>query len=130
MALNPFRKSFAPVTKATGQYTSLDAFFGAGIPAAWLGGGFGYDLMRAKPGANHPWIYSAITTMLDAYVQCPLRLRNKRDPKGELIDDHPILKLLRAPNPHMSGTNFLEVIVWALDLTTPSTQGGQTVAAK
>lgn len=127
MANNPFRKSFLPVVKdisGTGRYASLDAFFGAGIPASWLGGNL-FDLMRTKPGANHPWVYAAITTMLDAYVQCPLRMRNKNDPKGELIDEHPVLKLLSAPNPHMSGTNFLEVIVWALDLTTPRTQGGQ-----
>ncbi len=123
MARNPYSGSLLS-TKATGLYSSMDPWFGAGVPLNFIGGSM-YEAMRKRPGTNHPWVYAVISTMLDAYIQCPIRLRNTKNPKGELIDAHPLLDLLKAPNPHMSGTNFLEMIVWCLDLTTPTTAGGQ-----
>ncbi len=119
---NPYRHSFL---KATGAYSNLDQWFSLGqmAPGAY---GDAYQAMKARPGTSHPWIYAAISTIVESYVQCPLALKRKGDKKGaDLITDHPILDLLKSPNPHMSGTNFLECIVWCLDLATRRTPGGQ-----
>ena len=119
MKSNPFRHSFLKA-----GVPNFDPVFSSGFPYSFFDGS-PFAAMKNKPGINHPWVYAAISTIISSYVQCPLRLYSKRDPKRELIDDHPILSLLARPNPHLSGTNFLESIVWALDLPTPRSQGGQ-----
>lgn len=116
---NPWRHSFVK-----SGVPNFDPIFSSGFPYSFFEGS-PFAAMKSKPGINHPWVYAAISTIIDSYVQCPLRLFSKRDPKRELIDDHPILKLLSAPNPHMSGTNFLEAIVWNMQLPTRNGQGGQ-----
>jgi len=116
---NPYRHSFLKA-----GVPNFDPIFGTGFPYSWFQGD-AFRAMKAKPGINHPWVYAAISTIISSYVQCPLRLVNKNDKQRELIDDHPILTLLKRPNPHISGTNFLELIVWCLDLPTAQTAGGQ-----
>ncbi len=101
---------------------NFDPIFSSAIP------GFLYDQnpfssMRTKPGSNHLWTYAAISTIITNYVQCPIRMYKVADPK-KLYEDHPVLKLLRRPNPSMSGTNFLESICWKLALPTRRTPGG------
>ncbi len=122
--MNPFRFSFL---REKAGFPNFNPGFASGPSFAdLLQGGDYYSAMRTRPGINHPWVYAAITTIIDSYVQCPLRLKKKGAKQGdELIDAHKILSLLAAPNPHMSGTNFLEMIVWALSLPSTMTPGGQ-----
>lgn len=123
--MNPFQKSFSGAMVSKAGVPNFDPIFSSGYPYAMFDGN-AYAAMKARPGINHPWVYAAISTIISSYVQCPFRLKNKRAKDGEeLIDDHPILKLLAAPNPHMQGANFLEMIVWALDLPVMSAPGGQ-----
>ncbi len=103
---------------------NFDPIFSSGYPYAWFDGANPYAAMRNRPGINHAWIYATISTIIQQYVQCPLRLYDKTDPKKTLIDSHPILTLLKNPNPDMSGTNFLEAIMWALMLPTRGGPGG------
>lgn len=121
--MNPFRFSFL---RGKAGVPNFDPAFNFPFPMSFLEGGNVFSQMRTKPGINHPWVYAAITTIIDSYVQCPLRLKKKGAKAGndDLIDTHPILDLLANPNPHMSGTNFLEMIVWALSLPSGMGPGG------
>lgn len=105
-------------------FPNFFAEFSSGFPLGWGDRGSPFSAMRTRPGINHPWIYSAITSIIESWVQCPWVLVDKRDPKKEFITDHPLLKLFRNPNPHMSGTSFRESIMWALLLPTQATPGG------
>lgn len=84
-----------------------------------------FAAMRQKPGVAHPWLYAAVSTIIRNYIQCPLRMFDVNDPET-MIEDHPLLRLLRRPNPSMSGTNFLESICWQILLPTKRTPGGQS----
>lgn len=116
---NPFAYA-----KKTATVPQLDPTFASVFPQSFFAGN-PFAQMNARPGTNHMWMYAAITTIINNYIQCPLRLYDVRDKKKTLIETHPILDLLRRPNPHMSGTNFLEAICWNLLLPTSRTPGGQ-----
>lgn len=122
--MNPFRFSFL---REKAGVPNFDPAFGMPFPMAFLeSSADAFAAMRIKPGINHPWVYASITTIIDSYVQCPLRLKKKGAKQGdELIDTHQVLDLLADPNPHMNGTNFLEMIVWALTIPSTMTAGGQ-----
>lgn len=123
MAVQTLTKSNPWNTVLKAGVPNFDPIFSSGYPYSWFDGS-PFQAMRQRPGINHPWIYSAITTIIESYVQCPLRMYDVNDPKKDLIDQHPILDLLKHPNPSMSGTNFLECVMWNLCLPSRTTPGG------
>ncbi len=103
---------------------NFDPIFSSGYPSFFFDKN-PFTAMRNAPGANHPWVYAAVSTIIRNYIQCPLRIYDIADPET-LIEDHPVLDLMRRPNPSMSGTNFLESICWQINLPTKMTPGGQS----
>jgi HK97 family phage portal protein len=81
-------------------------------------------LVAKEPGRYHSWVYSACTAIIQPLIDLPVVLYKKANEEN-LIEEHPILDLMKKPNPAMSGTNFLEAIAWKLLLTTLRTPGGQ-----
>lgn len=92
---------------------------------SWSQGGSSYPAAVAQqPGRYHTWVYSACNAIIQPFLDLPVVLY-KRENEEDLIDEHPILDLMKKPNPFMSGTNFFEAILWDLLLTTIRTPGGQ-----
>lgn len=110
-----------PVVKS--GVPNFDPVFSSGYPSFFFDNS-PFSAMRTRPGANHPWVYAAVSTIIRNYIQSPIRMYDIADP-DTLIEDHPVLDLLRRPNPSMSGTNFIESICWNLCLPTKMTPGGQ-----
>lgn len=82
------------------------------------------NLVQQQPGRYHSWVYSACTAIIQPLIDLPVVMYRKEN-EEDLIEEHPILDLMRKPNPFMSGTNFYEAIAWNLLLTTLRTPGGQ-----
>lgn len=104
----------------TGGAPNFDPFFFAptGISGNYL------NNIQARPGQYHAWVHAACQAIIQPTCMLPIVLYSKKNDK-KLIETHPILDLMRAPNPFMSGSNFLECILWDLLLTTMRTPGGQ-----
>lgn len=52
--------------------------------------------------------YACIKRVAEACASLPLKLRNQG---GKVIDDHPVLQLLKKPNPFQSGHELFEAVV-------------------
>lgn len=92
---------------------------------SWLQGGNSYPAAVARaPGQYHTWVYSACTAIIQPFIDLPVVMYRKEN-EEDLIEEHPVLDLMKKPNPFMVGTNFFEAILWDLLLTTVRTPGGQ-----
>lgn len=90
-----------------------------------LGLGQSYPgLVAREPGRYHSWVYSACNAIIQPFLDLPVVLYRKEN-EEDLIEEHPLLDLMKSPNPYMGGTNFFEAILWNLLLTTTRTPGGQ-----
>lgn len=77
-----------------------------------------------RPGQFHTWVHAACQAIIQPAIDLPVVLYQKSN-EEDLIEEHPVLDLMRKPNPFLSGTNFYELILWNLLLTTLRTPGGQ-----
>lgn len=92
---------------------------------SWFNGGSSYPAAVAQqPGRYHTWVYSACNAIIQPFLDLPVVLYRKEN-EEDLVEEHPILDLMKKPNPFMAGTNFFEAILWDLLLTTVRTPGGQ-----
>ncbi len=64
-----------------------------------------------------PWVYVAVNRISEAAALVPLRIF-RHTPAGRLeVPEHPLARLLNAPNPHLSRFELIEQTVGALELT-------------
>lgn len=90
-----------------------------------LGMGQSYPAnVQLQPGRYHSWVYAACNSIIQPFVDLPVVMYSKSN-EEKLIEENPVLDLIKKPNPFMSGTNFFEAILWDLLLTTIRTPGGQ-----
>ena len=64
-----------------------------------------------------PWVYLAINRIAEAAALVPLQVRRMLAGREELDGEHPLLALLSAPNPALSGFELIEQTVGMLELT-------------
>lgn len=64
-----------------------------------------------------PWIYVAVNRISEASALVPLRIFRSTTAGRVEIADHPLTRLLAAPNPHLSRFELIEQTVGALELT-------------
>jgi len=64
-----------------------------------------------------PWVYVAVNRISEAAALVPLRIFRQSAAGRAEISDHPLLRLLNAPNPHLSRFELIEQTVGALELT-------------
>lgn len=98
-------------------------------PTFWASSAFNQgnsypSMVQAQPGRYHSWVYSACTAIIQPLIDLPV-VMYKKENEEDLIEEHPVLDLMKKPNPFMVGTNFFEAIAWNLLLTTLRTPGGQ-----
>ena len=99
-------------------------------PSTLMGGNLLGNSVQQYPGMFHPIVYSCCRSIVDPYNMIPHELykvdmQGQPKPDERPVLDHPILRLMKAPNPFLSGTNFFEAIWWCLLLPTIRTSGGQ-----
>jgi phage portal protein BeeE len=87
-------------------------------------GGLGPNKIASNPGVNHTWVYAAVSTIVNSYIRAYPAIHFKGDEKS-MNYGHPLIKLMKKPNPYMSGMNLFEAILWSLLLPTARTPGGQ-----
>lgn len=64
-----------------------------------------------------PWIYVAVNRISEAAALVPIRVFRQTINGRAEIPGHPLLRLLNAPNPHLSRFELIEQTVGALELT-------------
>ena len=64
-----------------------------------------------------PWVYAAVNRISEAAALVPLRVFRPSAHGRVETPDHPLARLLAAPNPHLSGFDLVEQTVGALELT-------------
>lgn len=117
-ALDPFKKNDAPVAWAFSPEVQR-----------WAGGGgytnAGIDSIRAlalgghdsvtHPYAENEWVHICASIYADMASQVPMRLKvgDADDAEAPIIDSHPILDRLAAPNSMMSGEQLISAMVLA-----------------
>lgn len=77
-----------------------------------------------KPYSNHSWVYACCSAISQNISRLPQVLYNTSEP-DELIREHPVLDILRRPNPMQTGREMREMISLFLNLPTRKTPGGQ-----
>lgn len=83
------------------------------------------SLIQQRPGQYHIWVHAVCQAIIQPFIDLPVVLFDKKN-EEKLIEEHPVLDLMRKPNPYMTGgTSFYEAILWDLLLTTIRTPGGQ-----
>ena len=64
-----------------------------------------------------PWVYVAVNRISEAAALVPLRIFRQTEQGRMQCPDHPLARLLAAPNPHLSQFELIEQTVGALELT-------------
>ena len=64
-----------------------------------------------------PWVYVAVNRIAEAAALVPLRVHRLAGERRIAVDDHPLERLLDAPNPHLSRFELIEQTVGMLELT-------------
>lgn len=107
------------VNKAAGAPNMSPFFFAS----SQLGSTY-QNMVQLRPGQYHTWVHAACQAIIQPTIDLPV-VMYKKGKEDTLIEEHPILDLMRNPNPFMSGTNFYEAILWHLLTNTVRTPGGQ-----
>lgn len=97
----------------------LDTGYDAGISFAdYLGGGSNGDLRALEAIRLYrkctPF-FQSVSMRAEAFSSLPIRVYNKKT--KEFVDTHPILDLLKKPNPQDSATSFLKAYSSFYDIT-------------
>ena len=106
--------------------SNLDPNFFNSLPA---GGELNVSDIDREPYKHHPWVYACAWAIARNISRMPIVLYHEDDP-DEVIRDHPILTLLRQPNPLQTRTPFLQSIILHLllpsvDASKRNSKGGQ-----
>ncbi len=92
--------------------SSLGAGFGGTDPSAWR------DIQAYRV---HSWVYTAVKIISQNIAQIPLVIHRVTVKAGkqvkEPLPDHPIIQLINAPNPHMTGAMLKYQTMAHLELT-------------
>lgn len=72
--------------------------------ASWSGRGFAS--LASEGFAKNPVVYRCVRMIADAANRVPLQVSEG----GKLMQEHPVLALLKRPNPHQAGTELLESV--------------------
>jgi HK97 family phage portal protein len=64
-----------------------------------------------------PWVYVAVNRISEAAALAPLQIYRKTAQGRVSVPNHPLARLLAAPNPHLSQFELFEQTVGALELT-------------
>ena len=85
----------------------------------------GSDANIEKPYQNSVWVYACCNAITMNLARLPraFDMVKTEDPEYDLT--HPILQVLRRPNPMMTGSSFWEHVFLDLLLPTHTTKGGQ-----
>ena len=80
--------------------------------------------VQKHPFQHHVWTYACAYTILANISRLHMYLYHKTNPT-EHIHDHPVLDLIRRPNPFMTRSTFIQAILLNLLLTIGGKKGGQ-----
>ena len=62
------------------------------------------------------WVYSAVFAIASAAIRIPLKLKRRTKDGNEEVTEHPVLDLIRRPNPDMSWKELLEATLIYMEL--------------
>jgi len=77
-----------------------------------------------QPYAKHPWVYAAVSAIVNNISRLPVIVGNKNNPE-EFSRDNELIALFRNPNNLMNGSEFFEAVLLNLMLPTTVSPGGQ-----
>lgn len=99
-------------------------------PEFWQGGKGGVtvsvDDVTGRSYAYHPWTYACVR----AITLNLARLSYELSKDGESVENHPLLDLLRRPNPMMTWMTFKQAVIINLLLNTGESGGGFSRSSK
>lgn len=72
---------------------------------------------QADAYTRSPWVYVAVSRIAEAVALTPLAVYRLDGEKRVSVENHPLERLLAAPNPHISRFELLEQTVGMLELT-------------
>lgn len=71
-----------------------------------------YQDAAGQSAAGNSAAAACLSAIMVAYVEAPVRVYRYNAGKQEIIEDHPILALLRRPNPFMTGRTLFAYTQW------------------
>lgn len=88
----------APVEQKSQSFFSVTDL----ADASWSGRGFAS--LTSEGFAKNPVVYRCVRMIADAANRVPLQVNEG----GKLMQEHPVLSLIKRPNPHQTGSDLLE----------------------
>jgi HK97 family phage portal protein len=106
------------------QTPDFDPKFLLSFAESWSSAGQLLRRVSEQPYQYYVWVYACASAIAMNLSRLRPAMYDKDD-ENKVLKEHPILKLLRRPNPYMTGSQFIEAIVLNLMLPTRRTPGGQ-----